>query len=129
MGPPEIISEHVPVPLERPPGGFRGRGGGFGRGALGPLPDDYPPPAFRLVLKDIRACIQLCTDADNAGALVTLVCNITVEMPRAPVSSNGTHALIILAVHPLPCNQQRRETQQSVCFPEGASDVASPLKT
>lgn len=75
MGPPEIITEHVPVPPEQPPGGFRG-GRGFGRGALGPLPDDYPTSASRLVLKDIRACIQLCTDAEDSGVplLACMVC-------------------------------------------------------
>ena len=67
MGPPEIIAEHVPVPLEQAPGGFGG-GGGFGRGALGPLPEDYPPSASRLTLKDIWACIQLCTEAEDSGA-------------------------------------------------------------
>ena len=68
MGPPRIISEHVPVPLEHPPGSsFRGSGA-LGQGALGPLPNDYPPSASRLTLKDIRACIQLCADAEDTGA-------------------------------------------------------------
>ncbi len=69
MGPPEIIAEHVPVPLQQPPGGFRGSGG-FGRGALGSLPDDYPQSAARLTLKDIKACIQLCTDAEDISVLL-----------------------------------------------------------
>ena len=66
MGPPEIIAEHVPVPLEQPSGTFRG-GGGFGRVVLGSLPEDYPQSASRLTLKDIKACIQLCTDAEDTG--------------------------------------------------------------
>ena len=67
IGPPEIISEHVPVPLEQSPGSFRGIRG-FGRVVLGDLPNDYPPSASRLTLKDIRVRIQLCTDVEDTGA-------------------------------------------------------------
>ena len=66
LGPPEIISEHVPVPLDQPSGTLRG-GGGFGRVVLGSLPDDYPPSASRLTLTEITACIQLCADTEGTG--------------------------------------------------------------
>ena len=68
MGPPEILPDHVPVPPPGPPGGFSGVGG-FGRGAIGPLPPDYPAPASRLVLRDIKLLLQLCcSPGDNDGA-------------------------------------------------------------
>ena len=68
MGPPEILPDHVPVPPPGPPGGFSGVGG-FGRGAIGPLPPDYPAPAIRLVLRNLRLLLQLCcSPGDNDGA-------------------------------------------------------------
>lgn len=129
MGPPEIISEHVPVPLERPPGGLRGQGGGFGRSALGPLPDDYPLPASRLVLKDIRACIQLCTDADNAGASMNPVCNIAGKMPsHIRVLLDGTGTLETLATHPLHWNLHYRESKHQGASDEARDDVCGPIQ-
>jgi hypothetical protein len=63
LGPPRVFPEHVPAP---PPqtAGFSAIGG-FGRGALGPLPPGYPAPATRLVLRDLRLLLQLCAPPDE----------------------------------------------------------------
>jgi hypothetical protein len=64
LGPPDICTDHVPVPPPEPRSGFSAVGG-FGRGALGPLPPEYPSPQSRLVLRDLRLLVQLCCDPKN----------------------------------------------------------------
>ena len=72
LGPPCIFPEHVPTPLAQT-AGFSAIGG-FGRGALGPLPAGYPAPASRFVLRDLRLLLQLCAPPDEPlaapGALI-----------------------------------------------------------
>lgn len=79
MGPPEFLPDHVPVPPQGPPGGFSGVGG-FGRGAIGPLPPDYPAPTTRLILRDLRLLLQLCcSPGDNDGALYSVAASYSVQ--------------------------------------------------
>ena len=66
LGPPEIDPFHVPVPPAETSGGFSGSGG-FGRGAIGPLPPGYPAPAQRLLLRDLHVLVQLCGAADEGA--------------------------------------------------------------
>ncbi len=63
LGPPRVFPQHVPTP---PPqtAGFSAVGG-FGRGAIGPLPGGYPAPATRFVLRDLRLLLQLCAPPDE----------------------------------------------------------------
>ena len=56
----------MPTPLAQT-AGFSAIGG-FGRGALGPLPAGYPAPASRFVLRDLRLLLQLCGPLDEALA-------------------------------------------------------------
>ncbi|BDA50280.1 probable autophagy-related protein 2 at C-terminar half [Coccomyxa sp. Obi] len=80
MGPPEILPDHVPVPPQGPPGGFSGVGG-FGRGAIGPLPPHYPAPATRLILRDLRLLLQLCcSPGDNDGDPMQPSARLRVEL-------------------------------------------------
>ncbi|KAK9836947.1 hypothetical protein WJX81_001853 [Elliptochloris bilobata] len=66
LGPPRVFPEHVPTPPAQT-AGFSAIGG-FGRGALGPLPAGYPAPASRVVLRDLRLLLQLCAPPDEALA-------------------------------------------------------------
>ncbi len=104
LGPPRVFPEHVPAP---PPqtAGFSAIGG-FGRGALGPLPAGYPEPATRLVLRDLRLLVQLCAPPDEP---------LAAPGARACALKEHCNALLRSVVPEVRCQAMHGLSQRAPC--------------